>query len=64
MTVPPQALRWKKSNRSSGSQTCVEIAHTRGAVRDSKNPAGPTLTVDLSGMLAVVKSGSLDRHAD
>ena len=36
---------WRKSSRSSNASNCVEVAFTPGpAVRDSKNPAGPTLT--------------------
>lgn len=61
MTVPQVPLRWRKSTRSSGTETCVEIAHTRGAVRDSKNPGGPMLAMDVTGMIAAVKNGSLAR---
>ncbi|GAB2841578.1 hypothetical protein GCM10027074_04950 [Streptomyces deserti] len=47
--APIGALAWRKSTYS-GDQggECVEIAELPGAavaVRDSKNPAGPTLTV-------------------
>jgi hypothetical protein len=38
-------VAWRKSSRSSNASNCVEVAFTPGpAVRDSKNPAGPTLT--------------------
>ncbi|OLF11587.1 hypothetical protein BLA60_11615 [Actinophytocola xinjiangensis] len=47
---------WRKSSRSQGANTCVEL-HPAGLVRDSKNPAGPTLSVDLAGLLAAVKTG-------
>lgn len=47
---------WRKSSRSQGANTCVEL-HPAGLVRDSKNPAGPTLTVDLAGLLAAVRGG-------
>ncbi|MFC4854922.1 DUF397 domain-containing protein [Actinophytocola glycyrrhizae] len=54
-------LRWRKSSRSSGQGgNCVELAHV-GAVRDSKNPAGPALRVDLCGLLVSVKAGTFDR---
>lgn len=52
--------KWRKSSRSGGNGQCVELANA-GAVRDSKNPAGPTLTVDLAGLLTAVKAGYLDR---
>jgi hypothetical protein len=50
-------VRWRKSTRSSGEPTgsCVELAHDLGAVRDSKNPNGPVLTVDVRALLALVK---------
>ena len=38
---------WRKSSRSTSEGNCVEVAHPAApqvAVRDSKNPNGPTLT--------------------
>ena len=50
---------WRKSSRSSGQGgECVELAYA-GAMRDSKNPHGPALAVDLTPLLAAVKSGHL-----
>lgn len=53
------ASAWRKSTRSGGNGDCVELA-SYGAVRDSKNPAGPMLAVDLDALLAALKSGRLD----
>lgn len=51
---------WKKSSYSGEETSCVELAHS-GMVRDSKNVAGPTLSVDLDSMLSMVKAGRFDR---
>jgi hypothetical protein len=52
---------WRKSSHSTGDDSCVEVALVgSGAVRDSKNPTGPILTVDLSGLLTAIKGGRLD----
>lgn len=34
---------WRKSARSTGGESCVEVRRDRAALRDSKNPAGPVL---------------------
>ena len=53
---------WRKSSRSTGGDDCVEVAFIdSGAVRDSKNPTGPILAIELSGLLAAAKGGRLDR---
>jgi len=57
---------WRKSSRSSngGNANCVEISLTgiTAAVRDSKNPAGPTISLsDWSAFLAAAKRGTYDR---
>jgi hypothetical protein len=41
----------------------VELAHTLGVVRDSKNPRGPVVAADLAGLLAAAKRGDLDRRS-
>jgi hypothetical protein len=61
MTTPPEAARWRKSSASDGQDSCVELAHTRTAVRDSKNPTGPALTVELTTLVTAVKAGRFDR---
>jgi uncharacterized protein DUF397 len=58
-------VRWFKS-RHSGADGCVECAIAADAVglRDSKDPAGPTLTFDHAtwmALIADIKRGVLDR---
>lgn len=45
---------WRKASMSSSQTNCVEVAGT-GLVRDSKNPSGPVLRVDLPRFVAAVK---------
>jgi hypothetical protein len=47
---------WRKSSHS-GSNDCVEL--TAGAVRDSKNPDGPVLDVDITALVAAVRAGQV-----
>jgi hypothetical protein len=49
-------IAWRTSSFSADNGHCVEVARTLGAVRDSKNPAGPVLWVDLASFIAVIKS--------
>lgn len=59
-------LRWRKAERSSGTgNDCVEVADLGDgtAVRDSKNPAGPSLAFSREEWAAFagrVKVGALD----
>lgn len=56
------AILWRKSSFSGGGgNECVEIANTLAAIRDSKNPTGPTLRADLDGMIAAIKEERLGR---
>lgn len=55
-------FRWRKSSLSGDAGQCVELGTAWreadadiGAVRDSKNPAGPTLRVDLGSLITFVK---------
>lgn len=41
---------WRKSSKSGSESNCVELGST-GVVRDSKNPAGPTLAVDVAVLI-------------
>jgi hypothetical protein len=40
----------------------VELADTRRGVRDTKDPQGPVLDVDVDRLLAAIKRGDLDTH--
>ena len=51
---------WRKSILSQPHSACIELANT-GLIRDSTNPHGPTLPVELPSMLAAIKAGHLDR---
>jgi len=50
-------LTWRKSSYSTTQQNCVELAD--GAVRDSKNPAGPVLSVNVTALVTAVKAGQV-----
>lgn len=55
--------RWRKSSHSNDGGNCVEVAAFAAdavAIRDSKNPLGPTLTLTAAEwrtFLETVKSG-------
>ncbi|MPZ80258.1 MAG: DUF397 domain-containing protein [Actinophytocola sp.] len=64
-SVRPESSSWRKSSYSNVND-CVELAWPAegGAVRDSKNVTGPTLTVaraGLTGLIAATRSGALGR---
>jgi hypothetical protein len=48
---------WRKSSYSTAAQNCVEL--TDSAVRDSKDPDGPALSVDVTALVAAVKAGQI-----
>ena len=57
---------WRKSSRSGGNGgNCVEVARNipgTVAVRDSKDPHGPVLTVESAGWRAFVADVKAGRH--
>jgi hypothetical protein len=58
MTTAP---RWRKSSYSGQESSCVELAHTMDALRDSKNPTGPTLNCPtLTTFLTHVRTDHFD----
>jgi hypothetical protein len=50
-------MRWRKSSRSTNTESCVEIAHTLDHVRDSKNITGPALRADVRQLINEVRAG-------
>ena len=67
MDQSPPKLTWYKSSLSgANNDDCVEVADLLGggrAVRDSKDPGGPTLTFTVDGWRAFVdatKNGEFD----
>ncbi|MEY9962193.1 hypothetical protein ABIA33_000214 [Streptacidiphilus sp. MAP12-16] len=55
------SLNWRKSSYSGNGQ-CVEVAapHTGVAVRDSKDPMGPSLAFTSEAWAAFIKEVSSD----
>jgi hypothetical protein len=62
--VDDRGISWRKSSRSNAGNDCVEIARTRAgiAVRDSKNPHQPHLTLSteaFASLAADIKQGAV-----
>ena len=51
---------WRKSSRSGSQSNCVELVGTLDAVRDSKNPDGPVLRVELGALLTAIKESAFE----
>jgi len=55
-------IDWRTSSFSGGENNdCVQIANTLEALRDSKNPDGGIVHVDLRHLVNAAKHGQLDR---
>ncbi|SDX66847.1 protein of unknown function [Saccharopolyspora shandongensis] len=52
---------WQKSSYSNANGNCVELSSPLGLIRDSKDPEGPRLDVDVAGFLRAVKAGRFER---
>lgn len=61
MSTPPSpAPTWRKSSRSSGQDTCVEVRRDLAALRDSKNATGAVVRADIAAVVADIKAGRFD----
>jgi Domain of unknown function (DUF397) len=54
-------MEWRKSRFSGSGGNCVEVRQDLAAIRDSKN-TGPALAVDLTRLVAIVRSGLVQRR--
>jgi hypothetical protein len=52
--------RWRKASRSGEEGNCIELAHTLDAVRDSKDPEGPRLVVNVLSLLGAIHATHRD----
>lgn len=53
-------MEWRKSSFSGSGGNCVEVRQDLGAIRDSKNPAGPVLVVEPSALRQLLAPGRGD----
>jgi hypothetical protein len=56
-------VSWRKSSFSGDSGNCVEIRQDLAAIRDSKNPHGPALTVNMAPLLAFLTTARTELEA-
>jgi uncharacterized protein DUF397 len=56
MGTAPRPADWRASSFSSNGTDCVEVFRDLGALRDSKNPDGPSLAVNVRTLVGVAKS--------
>jgi hypothetical protein len=67
--TPDTSLTWRKASASTIQGNCVELAPSDGgvAVRDSKDPGGPTLWFtreEIAAFLNGIKAGEFDDLVD
>lgn len=55
------STKWIKSSHSQNTSTCVEVAAGLDRIRDSKDPHGPALRVDVTTFVRAVKAGRFER---
>lgn len=48
-------MDWRKSSYSGTGGNCVEVRRDLEALRDSKNPDGPALEIDVLRLLAMLR---------
>jgi hypothetical protein len=60
-------IKWRKSSHSGGQGgiDCVEVAAVArtAMIRDSKDPAGPHLTIPRTDLCALITAIKSDRYA-
>jgi hypothetical protein len=54
-------VSWRKSSQSQNGANCVEVSGALDRLRDSKNTGGPTLPVDVSGLVTWIRADRFDR---
>jgi uncharacterized protein DUF397 len=61
-TPVPAGLSWRKSTFSDTGENCVELAQSLGQtyLRDSKNPDGRVLRLNLPALVGAAKAGLLE----
>ena len=57
MDTAPRPARWRTSSFSSNGTDCVEVSADLATLRDSKNPEGSILRVDVPQFVRVIREG-------
>lgn len=61
MDTAPRPHRWRTSSYSSNGSSCVEVLNDLAALRDSKNPNGPALRLNVQPLVDAVREGRFER---